>query len=581
MTLAPTTQLLPALQLRNGTHRAADILVDQLVKAGVDTIFGIPGGTIVALNDALIDRPEIRVVTARHESGAMFAAAGYARATGKLGVVMVTSGPGALNCMTGLASAYCDSLPLLLLAGEVPRSLFGKGALQEGSSGFLNVIGMAKHITKYAFEMTDANSAPSVLRKAITTACSGRPGPVMLTMPLDVTTAVVRRPGLASDVRLTAEIDGDLVRKVAGALLEAERPAILAGSGVRWGRGPQRLRELAERLQCPVVTTPKAKGVFPESHPLSLGVFGHGGHPSASRYLEDGIDLLLAVGTGLSDPATNGWSKLLEPSGHFIQIDADVTQMGRNYAVSVGLVGQAETILKKLVDQIPPIVRRAKSFGIERHTDAATFETGADGMLAPQRALWELQQVMPTGTVYTCDIGEHLLFATHYLHIDDPQGWLTMTGLASMGSSIAGAIGMRLGKRDRPAVAICGDGCFAMGLGDLSTAVRERIPIVIAVINDKRYGMVELGHVAIYGRTPSYACDELDIPSLALGMGAESIVIEKPGQILELDIESRLARGGPLVLDIRIDRSVRMPKNKRFEQLGKSTQWPQKAPEPR
>jgi acetolactate synthase-1/2/3 large subunit len=310
------------------------------------------------------------------------------------------------------------------------------------------------------------------------------------------------------------------------------------------------------------MTTPKGKGIFPESHPLSLGVFGHGGHPSSAEYLEGGVDVLLAVGTGLSDPATDGWSPLLNPSEHFIQIDTDALQMGRNYPVSVGLVGRADSVLEQIRAHLTTAPRLASSYGVRRYTDPAT-ETSP--RITPARAIWELQQILPEDTVYTCDIGEHLLFSTHYLKIDQPDGFVVMTGLASMGTGIAGALGIKLAQRERPVAAIVGDGCFAMSVGDLATAAREKVPMVIAVLNDGRYGMVELGNLSIYGRTPPYPTCEIDVKAFAQSVGAEAVVIEKPGDILGLSLEGRV---GPLVLDVRVDPEARMPnKNKRFEEL--------------
>ncbi len=565
----PGPASLPRLARRVVPQRTADIMIDVLANAGIDTVFGIPGGAIAALNDALLDRTDIRCVTTRHEGGAMFAALGYAAATGKPAVVLVTSGPGALNCLPGIASAFCDSLPVIVLAGEVPRALFGKGALQEGSANHLNIVGMSKPVTKLSLELTDPCAAPAMLRRAITTAITGRPGPVLLSMPLDVTTAVINRPGLAANVRVSSHLEKHVVQKVAGTLQTAERAVIYAGSGARWGRGPERLRELAEKLQIPVMTTPKAKGVFPESHPLSLGIFGHGGHPSTTTYLEEGVGVLLAVGCGFSDPATNGWSPLLIPRDHLIQIDTDALRIGRNYPVSLGLVGPAEEVLEQICDELPAGDRAPKTYGVRYFSEAQVEAVGSSGKIAPQRALWELEQVMPAGTLYGSDIGEHMLFATHYLKVDDPRGFLIMTGLASMGSGLAGALGMKLGRPDRSVVSVVGDGCFAMSLGDLATAVRERIPLVVAVLNDQRYGMVELGHLSIYGRTPPYPVTEVDIAGVARSLGADAAIIESPGQILNGEIAER-SMLAPIVLDIRIDRSVRM-RMERTEQLTKST----------
>lgn len=568
VTVATPIRTLPRLARRLEPQRTADIMLDVLARSGIDTVFGVPGGAIVAFNDALLDREDIRCITTRHEAGAMFAALGYAAATGKPAAVLVTSGPGVLNCLPGIASAFCDSLPVIVLAGEVPRSQFGKGALQEGSANHLNIVGMSKPVTKLSFELTDPSAAPAAVRRAVATAVSGRPGPVLLSMPLDVTTAVINRPGLVSNVRVSSHLELHVVEKVAGTLSAAERPVIFAGSGARWGRGPARVRELAEQLQIPVMTTPKGKGVFPESHPLSLGVFGHGGHPSTSEYLQEGVDVLLSVGCGFSDPATNGWSPLLIPRDHLIQIDVDALRIGRNYPVSLGLVGAADEVLEQILDALPPVARRPKHFGVRHHTDPQSTAVGEEGKITPQRAIWELQQAMPSDTLFGSDIGEHLLFATHYLNIDDPRGFLIMTGLASMGSGLAGAIGMKLGRPKHPVVSIVGDGCLAMSLGDLATAVRERIPLVVAVLNDARYGMVELGHMAIYGRTPAYPVSELDLGGVARSLGADFELIEEPEQILNAGVADR-AMKGPIVLDIRIDKLERMPKE-RFKQLGSS-----------
>lgn len=557
-----------------GEKRTADVLIDVLIEAGVEVVFGLPGGAIAPLNDALLDHPGIRVITTRQEGGAMFAAAAYARTTGKIAVVFVTSGPGIFNAMTGLASAFCDGMPVLVIVGEVPRSVFGRRALQEGSSHHLDVVTACRPLTKMAAQIPRADVAPSMLKRAIATALSGCRGPVVLTVPLDVMSQTIRAPRLASAVSVThcaaAPEMRALIGEAARALSAAKRPLLLVGSGARWGQGPARVRELAERLHAPVITTPKGKGIFPETHPLSLGVFGYGGHPSASAYLERGFDTLLVVGSGLGDVATNGWSKLLGPTKQFIQIDTDAMQIGRNYAVSHGLVGDAGTLLGEILRDLPRHPRPCVDFGVRRFTDPSLDEHGPEARITPMRAIWELQRALPVDTMFTCDIGEHLLFAIHYLTARDPHDFLIMTGLGSMGSSIAGALGARLGCPARPAAAICGDGCFAMNIGDLAVAVRERIPLVVAVLNDERYGMVELGHDAIYGRHPEYPAGPMNVPLMARSVGADAVTIERNHEIAGVDF-SGLAADRPIVLDIRIDRQVRMPKNARFDSIGAAT----------
>ena len=539
------------------TKRAANVLVDMLVEAGVEVVFGLPGGAIAPFQDALLDRPEIRLITTRQEAGAVYAAAGYARATGKLGVVAVTSGPGILNALTGIASAHCDGIPLVVLAGEVPKNRFGKGAFQEGSAYELDIVGAARSLTKFSAEIRDANAGLALFQKAITTAMSGRRGPVLLTVPVDVTTAHVRRPLLDTKSRSLREPSSGIIRTAASALASASRGVLFVGSGARWGQGPRYVMELAERLQMPVMTTPKAKGVFPERHRLSLGVFGWGGHASASSYLEKGVDVIMAIGTSLGEVATDNWSPLLSATDHFIHLDAEEEVIGRNYPVSIGLVGTVERLIPKLLVAVGPHKRQLRAYGVSRNDSGRSVLVGAEGRLAPQRAIWELQQVMPKETIYTSDIGEHMLFATHHLEIDSPDGFMIMSGLASMGSGVGAAIGIKVAHPERPVVSICGDGCFSMAVADLATAVQERLPLVIAVMNDERYGMVEIGNGVVYGRTPPYSFHTVNIPDLAIGMGAHAVVIQRPSDILALDLVA-LTQSGPVVLDIRTDRSLQM-----------------------
>lgn len=562
--LSPTSLAPASMVVRKKERRTADILVDVLADAGVEVIFGLPGGPIAPIHDALLDRPDIRTITTRHEAGAIFAAAGYAQATGKLGVVVVTSGPGILNAMTGLASAYCDGLPVLVISGEVPRERFGQGAVQEGTSEGLDIIHMVRSITKFASSATDPRTAPALLRRAIATATSGRRGPAVVTLPMDVGTAHVAPPVLEVTSRVELEVPARILEEAAAALAGAKSPLLLVGSGARWGQGPELVRKLAERLQCPVMTTPKGKGVFSEAHPLSLGVFGWGGHPSASDYLKDGVDVLVAIGTSLGETATDSWSTKLEASHHFIQIDVEASRIGRNYPITLGIVDTVESAIPKLLERIGGGPRVARSFGVRRQQTGEELPVGPEGRISPQRALWELQRAMPETTLFTSDIGSHMFFALHHLEIRSPRGFMIMFGLGSMGSGIGAAVGVKVARPDAPVVAVCGDGCFSMGLGDVATAAQEGIPMVFAVLNDERYGLVEIGNDAVYGRSPAFACP-MSISQLAEGVGAKAVVIEKPGDLLDLDL-ARLTENGPVVLDIRIDREVRL-KSGRLEFL--------------
>ncbi len=551
------------------TIRGADLLVEMLAAAGVEVVFGLPGGAISPVHDALIDSG-LRVITTRHESGAMFAAAGYSRATGRLAVVAVTSGPGVLNALTGLASAWCDGLPVLLLVGEVPRGAQGKGVLQDGSAHGLQIIEMARHISKFAAEVPRPSALPHVLQRAILTTLSGRRGPAVLTLPMDVTTAQVGRPRSGGSVTIGNLIATELLDEVAGLLRDAQRPLILSGNGMRGGEAPALLRRVAERLTCPVATTPKGKGTFPEDHPLSLGVLGLGGHRSAQRYLDAGVDVVIALGTSLGDLATDGFSPQLQARA-LVHVDIDARQIGRSYspthaivATAAELLGGLEARLVARADQTMTL--RSLPGGIERHVLPSSR---LHDHIAPQDAIAELQDVLPRDTIFSIDSGEHFLFASHYLETELPDAFVAMTGLGSMGQSIGATIGAQLAFPGRMTAAICGDGCFAMNAFEIATAVAERLPIRVFVFNDERLGMVENGHRMVYGRAPEYPTTPLDVCTVARGLGATVLLVQRPGE-LRAARKMLCAAPGPVVVDVRIDPEIRLPKRDRVSAMAPS-----------
>jgi acetolactate synthase-1/2/3 large subunit len=542
--------------------RGADLLVKMLVDAGVEVVFGLPGGAISPVHDALLDSP-IRVVTTRHEAGAMFAAAGYAHATGKLGVVAVTSGPGALNAMTGLASAWCDGLPVLLLVGEAPRVSHGKGVLQDGSAHGLHIVEMARHVTKLAAEVPRPSAMPHLLRRAIVTAQTGRRGPVMLTLPIDVALSQVCPPRVGGAVTVGQTLAPHVLDEIAELVVGASRPVIIAGSGVRGNGAPERLRVVAEWLGCPVVTTPKAKGVFPEDHPLSLGVMGLGGHLSARRYLEKGVDVALAIGTSLGDMATDGFSPELQASKALVHVDIDARQIGKSYSPTHAVVASAADLLGGLAERLERCERPTYELaltGVERCQLPSSQKLDR---IAPQDALREMQRLLPADTIFTIDSGDHTLFSTHFLHLTQPDSFIVMTGLGSMGQSIGAAIGAQLAHPRRTVAAICGDGCFAMNAFEVATAVAERLPIRVFVFNDERMGMVENGHKNVYGRTPDFSTGAIDVCSIARGLGAQTIRIDGVGQLAAAEALLR-ETAGPVVIDVRIDPAIVMAKRDRI-----------------
>ena len=562
--------------------RAADRIARLLADSGVEVVFSLPGAPISPLNDALLDIASIRSVTVRHENNAMFAAAGYARTSGKLGVVIVTSGPGALNGMTGLASAFCDDIPLLVLVGEVRRELHGKNALQDGEH--LQIRSIFGSLSKWTAEIPDPDAAVPMIAHGMHVAMTGRRGPVALTLPMDVLLGPASQ--ISCIVDCTEPTDSTDSRCLAPASMSAVVQAIersrsgviFAGSGVRRGTGPHQLLTLAEYLQWPVMTTPRAKGVFPETHPLSLGVFGMAGHRSAHGYVERGVDTVLAVGTSLGELATNGWSRLLCPRRALIQADVDISHMGQNYAADIAIAAPADLFMGELSRTLRPrlLGDELPVYGVERFADPRALGDGPEGYISPVRAIWEIQEFMPDDAIFCIDIGAHSLFSIHYLRIDRPDSFVIMHGLGSMASSISG-LGAKLARPDRPVAVICGDGGFAMMATEVTTAVQHGVEMVFFVFNNQCLGMVEHGHTRAYGRTPNFSTAPLDVPGLARSVGARAATVRHADELLALDLDA-LLDGGPLVVDVRIDRRVHMPQNQRFATLAGASRAPRRLP---
>ncbi|HYV48875.1 MAG TPA: thiamine pyrophosphate-binding protein [Myxococcaceae bacterium] len=541
------------------------MVVKTLTELGVSTYYGIPGGAIASVYDALLDCPESRVINTRHETGAVFAAMGHSRIGGSLPCVLTTSGPGVTNALTGLAAAQADGVPLIVIAGEVPRKHFGRGALQEGSRYHLDVLGMVRSVTKFAAEITNPRATATLVRKAVATALSGRQGPVFLSLPLDVANEKVPLTRTSSNASTHFELDEEMLDAATEALQATERGVIVAGSGARHPEAVRWIGLLASTLQMPVITTPKAKGVFPESDPLSLGVFGLGGHPSAVEYLERGVDTVLCVGSGLSEISTNSWSPMLQASRAFIQVDIDGAQIGKNYQVDYGLVGPAHLVLEGIGKRLRRGLTPAASVsGIRYYPSEVQLADSTP--LKHGRAVQLLQQVMPSDTVFTCDIGEHTVFAIHYLKVDRADGFVLNSGLGSMGSGLCAAVGVKVARPHRPVVTMCGDYGFQMYGMELATCVHHQIPVVFAVFNDARMGMVESGLLKIFGRSGVMHSHRVDFAALARSVGAVGYTIRSAEDFHQL--HDNLARTEvPVVLDIHIDPASSFPVNGRVAHI--------------
>ncbi|HEY8039086.1 MAG TPA: thiamine pyrophosphate-binding protein [Polyangiaceae bacterium] len=534
------------------TVTAAVSLLRTLANHGVRVAFGIPGGTASPIFDALSEVPEIELVSVRHEAMAGFAASGFARATGIPALVLTTSGPGLTNAITGMAAAALEELPVIFVAGEVPAMAVGRGALQDGSPAGLDVLGTVRGMTRWATTLPSAASAPAIAEKAWQVATGERPGPVYVGVPLDVgSRPTLPAPQLTSALRVPAEASPLACQKAAKLLRTARRPLLVLGNGARGAAMESRM--LAERLSLPVVATGHAKGVFPETHPLYLGLIGVAQHPTVNEYLTDPPDVVCIVGSRLGDLATNGWTLPLGGSHDTIQIDRDPLLMGTNVAVTLGIVGDARRALESMLDALPGDVvapRRALTGCRSLREELAQSNSVP---LKPQRVLSALTDAFPDAT-WCSDIGEHLTMALHYLRVDDPSKFHALMGFGSMGSGIGAAIGMKLAQPESTVVAVCGDGGMAMHAGEILTCVENRIGVVFAVFNDGRWNMIQHGFEAVYGRVPpSLPSYIADLSAVARGFGADGAILQRPEDLRPERLRRFAGSTRPVILDIRID----------------------------
>jgi acetolactate synthase-1/2/3 large subunit len=539
-----------------GTSSAARGLLQTVANHGVRFAFGIPGGLISPVFNALEDVPEIRLISTRHETMAAFCAIGSAVATGSPALILTTAGPGITNVATGVASALAEEIPLIVVSGEVSSSAWSRGAFQDSSQNAIDSVSFMRSITRWSARVDSAANAAGAAAQAMQIACGNRPGPVFLSVAFEVANATARVPPLAAaESPAPLEPSSAACAEVAAALVRARRPLLVLGNGAR-GASTQ-IRALAERLSCAVVTTPHAKGIFPESHRLHLGGIGFGGHPSATSYLASRPDVVCVIGSRLGDFATNGWSVPLEGREATFQIDRDPRLIGRNYAVSLGIVGDATKAVQKILsslaerdDDEPP-----KS-GVQRLTGIRRIEVVADAEdvgLHPSLVLRALQDAFPEA-FWAVDIGEHSAHALHYLQIDHADQFRSMLGFGSMGSGIGVGMGVALTRPRVPTVVLCGDGGFAMHAGDLLTCVEQGIGCLFIVMNDGRWNIVEHGFQAVFGRVPKGMPSRIaDLAGVARAFGAVGVTIDSSEHLRPDRLRALWSPDRPVVLDVRVD----------------------------
>jgi acetolactate synthase-1/2/3 large subunit len=536
----------------------AEILVRALAEQGVKTLFGIPGGAVLGLADAIGRFGRFRWVLTKHEQGATHAADGYARYSGRVGVVLVTSGPGSTNTVTGIATAYMDSSPIVVLTGQVPLPMVGNDAFQE-----VDTIGVTRPITKHSFLLRSAGEIAETVRKAFYIAGSGRPGPVVIDMPKDVLAAHADYlPGEPVVVRgYKPKIFGHAhqISRAAERISRSRRPVLYIGGGVVASGASEWVRRLAIEHQIPVTSTLMGLGAFPTDHPLWLGMLGMHGTYAANMAIQM-ADVIIAVGARFDDRVT-GRVADFAPAADIIHIDIDSSVIGRNVQVDIPIVGDARHVLIDLVPLVKTPDSREWLEQIQRwRAEHPLWYDRNSDVLKPQLVIEKLGEITDGEAVIVTDVGQHQMWTAQFYRFKHPRTMITSGGLGTMGFGLPAAIGVAVAQEDgaprRPIVAIVGDGGFQMTMEELITAAAYRLPVKIFVINNGYLGMVRQWQELFFGRR--YVASELfranpDIARVAESMGALGMRVEHPGEVQEA-IEKALAWDrGPVVVDFRVD----------------------------
>jgi acetolactate synthase-1/2/3 large subunit len=565
---------LPSTEPIAASAEAAMHLVAALVDAEADTFFGVPGGPVAPIFSAVLQTKGARLVESRQETAAAFEAAGFYRATGRVPVVLVTAGPGITNAMTGLASAYFERIPMVVICGDVAWATDGQRMLQNCGPEGLDVEHMFASVTRATVRVTHPRSAATQALAALDAATDpARRGPALLVVPIQHGTfpALATRTERAPIERRSTP-PAELVAETCELLANAERPLIVLGAGCRpYARA---LRSLLDAFDIPFVTTPRAKGVVSELHPRSLRHGGLAASHWARRYTAAGVDVALVLGTDLDD-CSIGPTPYVAPGGKLIHVDMDSNVFHRNLPAYIGIVAEVGEFIDAMCEYVNgEAPRNGRTTALVRDLksslspfEIASFADDEAPTLRPHRAIADLERAAGPDARFVTDIGEHMLFALHYLTARDPDSFSIQLGLGSMGSGICSAIGLALGDPSRRVVCVCGDGGMQMAGMEALVAVREKLPIVFAVFNDARYNMVYHGFRALCRREAQWDSPRIDFAVWARSMGIPGLQINHPGELTAARLELLSTRKLPIVLDMRIDANVRLTGAGRVERL--------------
>ena len=529
----------------------SDIICEVLLEQGVDTVFGYPGGAVLNIYDALYKYSDrITHILTAHEQGASHAADGYARSTGKTGVVFATSGPGATNLVTGIATAMMDSVPMVAITGNVATAALGKDSFQE-----VDITGITMPITKHNFLVRDITTLAPILRKAFLIARSGRPGPVLVDVPKDISAAVTEFEHEQPKANVRVQADNDSIAKAVRLINNAQRPMIYAGGGVISANASKQLLEFAEKADIPVSCSLMGMGGFPNDHRLYCGLIGmHGGYGSAMATSH--CDLMVVVGARFSDRVA-GDTKAFAKDAKIIHIDIDAAEFDKNVLVDLTVRGSADAVLSKLTRNVNQAdhsdwINQIAEWGSEKKS----VQQDGDNV-TPEAVFDELNKIMRPQDILCTDVGQHQMWAAQMYDFKLPRTFITSGGLGTMGYGMGASIGSQIGNPDKRVVLITGDGSFHMNLNELTTLASYNLPVVVIIMNNQVLGMVRQWQKLFYGHRFSHTdpCRKTDFVKLADAFGVTGMRITRADEVSSVLAEA-FAKNGPVVIDCRISKDM-------------------------
>jgi len=529
----------------------AQIVIECLKEQNIDTVFGFPGGAVLNIYDELYKaRDVIRHILTSHEQGAAHAADGYARATGRVGVCIATSGPGATNLVTGIATAYMDSVPLVAFTGQVPTSLLGKDSFQE-----VDITGITMPITKHNYIVKDVNKLADIIREAFAIAQEGRPGPVLVDICKDVTSNTAEyqfkpaRPLKEPPLGVTEEE----IYRAAEAINSSKRPVILSGGGVSISNAVNEVQCLAEKGNIPISTTLMGLGSFPGTHDLFMGLMGMHGTRTSNMAVKE-TDLFIAIGARFSDRVISDVTKFA-PNARIMHIDIDEAEIGKNIQVHYPLAGNIKKILQLLIDKVEKNDRREWIGKIQQWKKEYPLKYEREKGLKPQYVVERIYELTKGDAIITTEVGQNQLWAAQYYKFTRPRQFISSGGLGTMGFGLGASIGARLGRPDKKVINIAGDGSFRMNLIEIATAVEYKLPVIIAVLNNHTLGMVRQWQQLFYGgRYSSTTLNrKLDFVKLAEALGAVGYDVTTPEQVDEVLLNALAEKERPVIINFEID----------------------------